>query len=125
MQTIIGRLAADATIGTTKQGRQVVNFTIVENTRFKPKNSETVKTITTFYKCAYWLSAGIAEHLRKGRLIETTGRIGSKAWQSATGKPKSELTLNVSAIKLHDKAAASTAAEAPTVSTAKSDDLPF
>ncbi len=127
--TIIGRLTADATIGNTNGKRQVVNFTIAQNDRFKKKGSDEVRKLTTFYDCAYWIGTGIAEHLRKGGLVEITGRISSKAWQNKDGELKSGLTVRVSNIKLHGKAgepaASSTKNSLNTTAAMAGDDLPF
>ncbi|MCH5597994.1 single-stranded DNA-binding protein [Niabella ginsengisoli] len=65
MQTIIGRLTANATIKELKDGRKVVTFTIAQNDRFKVKGSDEVQQLTNFYNCSYWISTGIASHLKK------------------------------------------------------------
>jgi single-strand DNA-binding protein len=127
MQTIIGRLTADATIATLEDGRTVVNFTIAQNDRFKVKGSAEVKQVTNYYNCAYWMGTGIAEHLKKGMLVETTGRIGVNAWQGADGTAKARLTLHVQHIHLHGKARTATAntnEPAPETQSEK-EDLPF
>ncbi|GAB3427993.1 single-stranded DNA-binding protein [Niabella aquatica] len=127
MQTIIGRLTANATIATLENGRQVVNFTIAQNDRFKVKGSDEVKQITNYYDCAYWMGTGIATHLQKGMLVEAAGRVGVNAWQGADGNPKARLTLHIQQIQLHGKARTTTAntnESAPETQSEK-DDLPF
>ncbi|MBZ4187659.1 single-stranded DNA-binding protein [Niabella beijingensis] len=125
MQTVIGRLTADAKMTTLEDGRQVVNFTIAENYRFRVKGSDKAKQVTNFYDCAYWIKTGIAAHLKKGMVVETVGRIGVKAWKGTDGEPKAHLTLHVQYIQLHGnpkKATAST--EVPTQESDK-ENLPF
>ncbi|HMR84766.1 MAG TPA: single-stranded DNA-binding protein [Niabella sp.] len=127
MQTIIGRLTADAIIATLEDGRTVVNFTIAQNDRLKVKGSDEVKQLTNYYNCAYWMGTGIASHLKKGMLVEAAGRIGVNAWQGADGTAKARLTLHVQHIQLHGKAktaAPSTDEPAPETQSEK-EDLPF
>ncbi len=97
---LTGRLTADARVNTLKDDRKVVNFSIVINDRYKPKNGE-VKEIATFVNCAYWINPGIAPHLTKGTLVELYGRIGVNAWNNMDGEARATLTLHVSNIKLH------------------------
>ncbi len=123
MQTVIGRITADAKINEVKDGRKVVAFTIAENNRFKVKGSEEVKQITNYYNCSYWLGTGVADHLKKGMLIEAAGRIGINAWQNASGEPKASLTMHVQQIQLHGKAGSSATAKPEAATT--NDDLPF
>ncbi|TXJ28085.1 MAG: single-stranded DNA-binding protein [Chitinophagaceae bacterium] len=92
MQTFIGRLTADAQIKQTQDGREVVNFSIALNRKFKPKGSNTAKVVTTFVNCSYWLSTGIAAYLKKGRTVATTGHIGLKTWTSPNGEARAAIT---------------------------------
>ena len=124
MQTVVGRLTADAKTATTKDGRNVVNFTIAQNERFKVKGNDEVKQVTSYYNCAYWMGTGIATHLKKGMLIEAAGRVGVNAWQGADGNAKASLTLHVQYIQLHGKAGKPATAEEQTPAEA-GEDLPF
>jgi single-strand DNA-binding protein len=131
MQTVIGRITADAKTNRLEDGREVVNFTIAENDRFKPKGSDTYREVTNFYNCSYWMGAGIAEILKKGALIEATGRIGINVYNNLKGEAKGSLTLHVNFLRKHAKAKEDTGAgarvvpmnEAPTPEA--TDDLPF
>jgi single-strand DNA-binding protein len=124
MQTVIGRLTADAKIAELKDGRSVVNFTLAQNERFKVKGSDEVKQVTSYYNCAYWLGTGIATYLKKGMLVETVGRVGVNVWQNASGEPKASLTLHVQYIQMHGKAKQDSSPAAKPQTGAK-DDLPF
>jgi single-strand DNA-binding protein len=65
MQSIFGRLTANAAIKQTNDGRQLVVFSIAQNNRFKVKGSGEVKQVTNYFNCSYWLGTGIAKDLKK------------------------------------------------------------
>jgi single-strand DNA-binding protein len=127
---ITGRLTADAKIITLKDERQVTNFTLVMNDRYKTKAGEK-REVNTFVKCAYWVSPKVAEYLKKGSIITVYGRIGLDVYKNSEGEAKGSLIFHVNDIKFIAKAAKSAAAEvaavtpqaAPTLKTV--DDLPF
>lgn len=125
MQTVVGRLSADAKIATLEDGRSVVNFTIAKNERFKVKGADGVKQVTSYYNCAYWMGTGIAAHLKKGMLIEAAGHVGVNAWQGADSNAKASLTLHVQYIQLHGNAGKPATAEEQTPAEADKEDLPF
>ncbi len=127
MQTVIGRLTADASINSTTDGRQVVNFTVATNERFKVKQTGETKELTTYFQCAYWQGTGITPFLTTGSLVEVTGRIGVNAYQTADGNIKANPTVHVQAIKLHGKPKGLTSTEPSknAAPVAAADDLPF
>ena len=128
MEILIGRVTADAKVSTLKDEKQVVNFSIAINDSYKPKGSMEVKKFTTYVNCSYWIGTGIAEHLKKGTLVELCGRISVSAWNNMKGEAQGSLNFHVSNIKLHGKAktaAADTAAATETQAANASDDLPF
>lgn len=124
MQTIIGRLTANATIKETKDGRKLVAFTIAQNERFKVKGSDEVKQVTNYFNCSYWIATGIADHLKKGILVEATGRVGLNLWNNMDGEAKASLTLHVQHIQLHGKSG-NIHNEAEPVNETEKADLPF
>ncbi|KQO22671.1 single-stranded DNA-binding protein [Flavobacterium sp. Leaf82] len=97
---ITGRLTRDAVVVKTAKDRQVVNFSIAVNDTYKTKDSTEVKKIVTFIDCSYWLSAGIAQWLKKGTMVELFGRIGVNAYLSSEGKAVGSLTFHTSNIKI-------------------------
>ena len=101
---IIGRLTRDAKVSALKDKRQVVNFSIAINDNYKPRDSEHPVKITNYVNCSYWINPAIGEHLKKGTLVELSGRIGVNAWTNAEGKAKASLTFHVNNIKLHGNA---------------------
>ena len=98
---IVGRLTADAKVSTLKDKRQVVNFSIAINDSYKPKDSEQAVKVTNYVNCSYWINPAIGEYLKKGSLVELSGRIGVNAWTNAEGEAKASLTFHVNNLKLH------------------------
>lgn len=49
---IVGRITKNAEINTLKNDKQVVNFSVVINDRFKTKQGE-LREQTTYYNCSY------------------------------------------------------------------------
>jgi len=129
---ITGRITADAKLSTLKDGRQVVNFSVAVNDRYKPKGSEVAVKVATFFKCSYWMNPGIAQHLTKGTLVELTGRVSARAWTGNDGEAHAGLNFHTSNIKLHGggkksetvQATAQTGSNTTTVQGSE-DDLPF
>lgn len=127
---LTGRLTADATIATLSDERQVTNFTLVMNDRYKTKAGEK-REVNTFVKCAYWVSPKAAEYLKKGCIITVYGRIGLDVYKNSEGEAKGSLTFHVNDIKFVAKPAKSAAVAVTTVAAQAApppetvDDLPF
>jgi single-strand DNA-binding protein len=97
---IIGRLTADAQVRTLSNSKEVVNFSIATNESYRNKQGERVEQ-TTYFDCAYWLSAKVAKILTKGTLVELTGRVSAKSWIGKNGEAHAGLNFNTARIKLH------------------------
>jgi Single-stranded DNA-binding protein len=95
---LTGRLTADAKVSEVKGGKKVVNFSIAINDSYKPKDGERVE-LTTYVECAYWMNAKIGQYLKKGLLVQLSGRMNSRAWVNRDGEAKSSLTCNISGLK--------------------------
>lgn len=128
---ITGRLTRDAEVRTTSQDKQVVNFSVATNESYKNKQGERIEQ-TTYFDCAYWLSAKVASLLTKGTLVELTGRVSTRAWTGKDGEPKAGLNFHTSNIKFHGGIKRTETAQATAQSenngfTAQGteDDLPF
>jgi single-strand DNA-binding protein len=106
----------------------VVNFSVAVNDSYKPKGGERVK-LTTYYNCGYWISEKIAEQLKKGTLVEVSGRIYVNAYSGADGNAKASLNCHVNTIKIHawpkELEVIGKAVEAPERSNGTDEDLPF
>ena len=123
---IVARLTANAAIRQLPNGKSVVNFNVAINESYKPKGSDTPVNMTQYVRCAFWRNTAIAAHLKKGQLVELSGRIGAQAWNDKEGKPKASLTMNVADIKFHGKVVSGNGPQPPKNQTVTAeDDLPF
>lgn len=121
---IVARITSDATVTKTKSDKELVSFTVAINDYYKPKDGQGVQ-LTTFVRCAYWVSTAVAGRLLKGVLVQLSGRLGVEAFISKSGEPVGVITCRVASIKLHLKAGAGTAQGAAAAAPANDDDLPF
>lgn len=121
---LVGRLTKDAVVAQLKDERKVVNFTIAINDSYKPKGSDKWVTVTTYINCAYWLSSKTAERLKKGNLIEITGRLSVSAYTDMQGEAKGTLNCHVESIKVHQQMKVDAFKGEP-VQQAAQEDLPF
>jgi single-strand DNA-binding protein len=96
---ITGRLTADAKTATLKDGREVVNFSIAINDRYKPKGQTETVTKVTFISCSYWNNTTVAGYLKKGSIVELFGKIGLNVWLNMDGQPKGSLNMHVQQLK--------------------------
>jgi len=100
MQQVTGRLTADATVKTLESGKTVVNFSIAENQRYKPKGSDDYVDIPTFFNVSYWLSTSIAQVLRKGTTVLLNGRIRANPYYTNTNALAASLEFKASRIEI-------------------------
>lgn len=96
---IIGRLTADAQVSEIKDGRKVVNFNVAVNDYFKTKAGE-ARSVTEFFRCAYWISSHVAKLLTKGTLVSLYGRAGADAYMGKKGEPQASLRFHTSHIRI-------------------------
>ncbi len=97
---ITGRIVKDASVFKVKENREVVNFSIAVNDSYKPKGSTETKKIVTYIDCSYWMSAGLAQWLKKGTLVQLFGRIGLNVYIGNDAQPHGSLTFHTSDIKI-------------------------
>ena len=122
---LIGRLTKDAVVVQLKDERQVVNFTLAVNDGYKPKGKDEWVSLTTFFNCAYWLNPKIAERLKKGNLIEITGRMYVTTYKDMQGEAKATLICHVGSIKVHQQMRVDDSKAKPVQLEMVKDDLPF
>ena len=123
---ITGRIVTDAKVSIAKGDREVVNFTVVINDRYRPKGTTETKEFSTFYNIAWWMGKGIAKVLTKGSIVTVTGRLFTNAYLDLQGNPKASINCHASEIKLiHIKKSAETIQPEPHKLTEPIDDLPF
>lgn len=125
---LTGRVTADAKVSQTPSGKNVTNFTIAVNDRFKTKEGD-LREVVSFIKCSYWIAPKVAEVLKKGAIVEISGRISASAFMDRVGEPKASLDCHVNSIKVHQFARKAEAAVIPATEETKvtepADDLPF
>src|SRR5690606_29854162 len=97
---ITGRLTRNAEVRTFSNEKQVVNISVAVNDSYRNKQGERVEQ-TTYFDCAYWITANVARLLTKGTLVELTGRVSTRAWVNKEGEAKAGLNFHTSQIKLH------------------------
>ncbi|SDH29340.1 single-stranded DNA-binding protein [Mucilaginibacter gossypii] len=125
-----GRLTAKAEVNAVKGDKQVINFTVAINQKWKNKAGEK-KEKTAFVDCAYWRNSGIAEYLTKGAVVEISGWMEAHGYQSKKDGIRARLICTCDTIKLFSLVAkAEPKAEeketAPyTTGAVADDDLPF
>jgi single-strand DNA-binding protein len=126
-----GRLTANADVKAVKGDKQVINFTVAINQKWKNKAGEK-KEKTAFVECAYWRNSGIAEYLTKGAVVEISGWMEAQAYQSKKDGLKARLICTCDTIKLFSliaktepKAEKKETAPYTTGTGADEDDLPF
>lgn len=96
---VIGRITKDAVVNTLQDERQVVNFSIAVNDYHKAKGAAEATKYTTYINCSYWISSKISERLKKGTLVELSGRLFVNAYLDANNDPKASLNCHVNNIK--------------------------
>lgn len=126
---ITGRLTADASVQEVNSDKQVVNFSIAINDKYKPKGSTEVKEVVTYINCSYWLNAKTAQWLKKGTLVQLFGRIGMSVYNNSEGVAVGTLTFHTNSIKIlvfpkkEDTAQANSAVKEK--KSKKAQDVPF
>lgn len=126
-----GRLTANAEVKAVKGDKQVTNFTVAINQKWKNKAGEK-KEKATFIECAYWRNSGIAEYLTKGAVVEISGWMEAQGYQSKKDGIQARLICTCDTIKLFSTIAKNVAKPVPqavapytTGAGADDDDLPF
>jgi len=123
---ITGRITADAKVNTVKGDKEVVNFSIAVNDRYKVKGTNEVKEFVTFINVAWWISTGIVKILKKGAIVTVTGRLSCNAYLDMNGNAKASINFNADKIELiHSKKTDAAVETSPALITEPVADLPF
>lgn len=121
-----GRITADATVKTVKEDKEVVNFSIAINERYRPKGSTETKELVTFINVAWWMGTGITKILRKGAIVTVVGRLYVNAYNDLQGNAKASINCNASSMNLvHSKKVETKQESQPAALTEPVEDLPF
>ena len=99
--TLIGRLVRDPELRTTNTGKNVVEFSIAVNKRFKPRDAN--EPDADFFRVKAWNQTAeyVSNYLNKGRLVVVEGRMESRKFVDQNGANREvwEVTAeNVSAL---------------------------
>lgn len=97
---ITARVTADALVQQRDGGKEVVNFSIAVNDRYKPKGASEYKEVVTFINCSYWLRPSVAQWIKKGAIVQVTGRIGMHVYINSEGNPVGSLDFHTDSIKI-------------------------
>ena len=121
-----GRITADAKVNTVKGDKEVVNFSVAINDRYRPKGSTETKEFVTYINVAWWMGTGITKILRKGAIVTVSGRVYANAYNDLQGNAKASINCHASEIKLvHSKKMEATVTAAAAEITEPVEDLPF
>jgi len=95
-----GRVVHDPILKKTKTGKSVCTFAIVLD---YPTKGET-KPYPSYIDIETWdkLADLCAEHIKKGRLVQATGRLKQDRWQGEDGKTRSKIKLVTKIVKFID-----------------------
>lgn len=121
-----GRITADAKVSTVKGDKEVVNFSVAINDRYRPKGSTETKEFVTYINVAWWMGTGITKILRKGAIVTISGRVYSNAYNDLQGNAKASINCHATEIKLvHSKKTEAAESTAPAEIAEPVEDLPF
>jgi single-strand DNA-binding protein len=95
--TLVGNLTDDPELRFTPSGRQVANFTVAVNKRFKNNEGQWEDRLDGFFRCNCWgeMAENVSESLNKGTRIVVTGRLQQRSWEDAEGGKRSAIELQV------------------------------
>ena len=95
-----GTITADATIALVKGDKEVVNFSVAINDRYKLKGASETKEFTTYINVAWWMGKGIAKILNKSAIVTISGRLFVNAYNDMNGNAKGSINCHADSIKL-------------------------
>jgi single-strand DNA-binding protein len=124
MAVVMGRLTGDAIVKTIGNDKQLVEFSVAENFRYKPKNGE-VKESVTFYNCVIWNRPNIAPHLKKGKAIIITGKITAEAYKDKKKQPKASLKFIINNLQFPPSTVRTNSGDHQDAETNTVSDMPF
>lgn len=124
MAQVIGRLTHDAAVKTLEGGKELVEFSIAENFRYKTKDGQTKDTVT-FFNCVIWNRTKLAPHLKKGIAVILNGQLKAEGFKNKKNKQiKAAIKFNVHKLDFLPTSKTSKTETGEPVE-APNDDLPF
>jgi single-strand DNA-binding protein len=101
---LVGNLVQDPELKDIGSGRQVTNFTIASNRKYKNNEGEQVEEVS-FIDCSAFgkTAVAITTYLTKGRKIFVEGRLKQERWtDQESGKERSRLRIHVNKFNFMD-----------------------
>jgi single-strand DNA-binding protein len=101
--TLIGRLVRDPELRTTTTGKNVADFSIAVNKRFKPRDSN--EPDADFFRVSAWGQTAeyVSNYLSKGRLVVVDGRIESRKWTDKEGHTRESWDVTAETVSALDR----------------------
>lgn len=94
---ITGRVTADAKVRRVGE-KEVLNFRIAVNDRYKSAGSSEYKEVTTFINCSYWISLKAGQWVKKGAVVLLSGRLGMHVYINSDGNPIGSIDFHIDKI---------------------------
>jgi len=96
---ITGRVTRDSEVRRAGE-KEVLNFTIAVNDRYKAAGSSEYKQVTTFINCSYWISIKAGQWVKKGAVVLLSGRLSMHVYINSDGNPIGSIDFHVNEINI-------------------------
>jgi single-strand DNA-binding protein len=95
--TLVGNVTNDPELRFTPSGRQVANFSIAVNRRFRNPEGVWEDRLDGFFRCNVWgeMAENVAETLQKGTRVVLTGRLQQRTWEGPEGERREATEVNI------------------------------
>ncbi|MGH2694119.1 MAG: single-stranded DNA-binding protein [Actinomycetota bacterium] len=95
--TLVGNVTNDPELRFTPSGRQVANFSIAVNRRFRNSEGVWEDRLEGFFRCNVWgeMAENVAETLQKGTRVVLTGRLQQRTWEGPEGERREATEINI------------------------------
>jgi len=95
--TLVGNITEDPELRFTPSGRQVANFTVAVNRRFRNDSGQWEDKLDGFFRCSVWagMAENVAESLVKGSRVVVVGRLQQRSWEDPEGNKRSAVDVAV------------------------------
>lgn len=89
--TITGRLGQDAELRTTNGGKEVLNFSVANDTGYGDKKK------TNWFRCAMWgqRATKLVQFMTKGTQVAVCGEVNLDEYTNESGTTRSKMEVNV------------------------------
>jgi single-strand DNA-binding protein len=98
--TLVGNVTNEPELRFTPSGRQVANFSVAVNRRFRNSEGAWEDRLEGFFRCNVWgeMAENVAESLQKGTRVVVTGRLQQRTWEGQEGERREATEVNVDEI---------------------------